>query len=600
MKNRNLLIGVIALLAPSLIACNSEGVSTPSSAASDSFDTSVLTSDLISTGDSISLGSSDINSLDSSSEGESIDNDSQKFVSMIINAENVDINNAKTNKVDVTSFGYDGGKPYEQTLSANYTTYQGDLTIGTGLVHHDILNANDEVENTFEDTFDEVSMIKNNMYYIHAIDYQNNIFEDETSQINLLTAGNVEDLEGTIKSAQAQVSCGAGSKAYDDLYYVSALGADLSYTASIAATKTVTLTIWAEYDAEQSNQKFLGRYDYVFDNETHGFLTKYTATQAFYSLDQYTAAEDKTTIMPVQLSSETNVVTQETLDDFEGDLPIDMDSTFVQSIELSLYGGNTMEVGEVASLSAKILPETAINKALTFSSTNENVIVVRNDSTGTIEAMGPGTCEVIATNIESGVEGRISITVNPKTKPDTGSDEEKADLKAALDKALYAVFAKETYCAGAGEFSGSPVLFTDGNLNQISLSTLDISNFIYNPRTRTAEYVGDDIQERISKLLPLKNNGLDNLSNYYGFALGDSVCFQAVDSFIIHLGMENEISYIEVTVRNDYFAPDITEEEFLELTDDNIFEKLGECAINKWGSVTVYYENAGTIEESYE
>ncbi len=598
MKNRNLLIGVFVLFTLSLIACNNEGVSTPSSVTSNSFTSSITTSDLTSTGDSISLESSSTNSFDSSSED--ISGDPQKYIAMIINAEKVDINTAKRNKVDITSFGYDGGEPYEQELTANYTTYQGDLTIGTGSVHHDILNVSGEVEDTFEDTFNEVSMIKNNMYFMHAIDYQNNIFEDETSQINLLTAGNVEDLESTIETAQAQVSCGAGSKAYEDLYYVSALGADLSYTVSAALTQAISLTIWAEYDAEQSNQKFLGRYDYVFDSEAHGFLSKYTATQAFYSLDQYTAAEDKTTIMPVQLSSETNVVTQGTLDVFDGELPIDMESTFVQSIELSLYGGNTMEVGEVASLSARILPETAINKALTFTSTNENVIVIRNDSTGTIEAMGPGTCEVIATNIESGVEGRISITVNPKAKPDTGSDEEKADLKVALDKALYSVFAKETYCVGAGEFSGSPVLFTEGNLNQISLSTLDIANFIYNPRTRTAEYVGDDIQERISKLLPLKNNGLDHLSNYYGFALGDSVCFQAIDSFIIHLGMENEISYIEVKVRNNYFDPEITEEEFLELTDDNIVEKLGECAINKWGSVTVYYENAGTIEESYE
>lgn len=516
---------------------------------------------------------------------------SQEAQLLVMNAGSVDVNYAKTSTVTLLATGTDNGIPYTQTMNSQYTTYQNDITIGNGEVHHTVHETTGDV--LYEDTFDEVNLIRNS-YLIEAIVYQNHRFQDSTRQTNLFSGSDVNTMTENFKYAQEFVSCGAGSKAYEDFYYAYTIGATFTYDATLYSNRLL-MNFYAEAENEQSNQKYVATFSYEFDSKEHGFLQKYVSEQAFYSLDAYEAATNKEELTPVDYSLETNEITSGTLEVFDGEFPININSSFVQKITLSA-ATTTIEVGETLAIRAVVEPESAVNKSLIFTSTNENVAVVTNDSTGTIKALKEGTCEIVATNIESGIEGRITITVVKPQIPDTGSDESKADLKAALDQSLYQVLSRATYCAGAGESSGVGVLIDDSkNLNSISLSTIELAKFSYNAKTRVASYVAEDIQTRLSRVIPLLDNNNALLSNYYGFVNNKYVYYQSIEGFEIHLATDNTIDFIDVVVRNNSFSPTVSLAQFATLTDENIIQELGECPINKWGTVHIYYESQGFV-----
>ncbi len=602
MKKKVIILSLLIL--SSLGACNQSQVTSSQESlaslesinSSNSEISSDLSSDESSNESILSMVSSD-DSSNTSSDSSSSSNTNQPFLTaeeaqmLVINAGSVDVGYAKTADVTLTASGYDGGIRYDQTMYSQYTTYKDDITIGSGSVHHVVHGADGDV--TYNDNFDEVNLIRN-YYLIQAIVYENSVFESNTDRTNLFEGSDVGSISDNFQYAQELVSCGAGSKAFDDLYYATVLESTFYYSASQQNGK-VALKFYAEAENNDSNQKYIATFTYEFDSKEHGFLQKYVSEQAFYRLDDYESTDDLSTLVPLDYSLETNRITSGELDEFTDEFPIDIDSSFVQSITLSA-AETTLEVGETLAIRAVVEPETAVNKSLIFSSTNENVAVVTNDSTGTILALGEGTCEIVALNVESGVEGRISITVTKKAKPDTGDDVAKADLKEALDESLYQILTLVNYCSGAGEFSGTGVLIEKtGSLNSISLSTLSLSDFVYNPKTRVASYVGDDIQDRMSRILPLIDNGNENLSNYYGFVNDKYVYYQSIEEFEIHLATDNTIDYIDVVVRNNAFEPTISAEKFATLTDENIVDELGECPINKWGTVHIYVESQGFV-----
>lgn len=81
----------------------------------------------------------------------------------------------------------------------------------------------------------------------------------------------------------------------------------------------------------------------------------------------------------------------------------------VTKIELS-ETSLTLQIGQTDTLSATVLPENAVNKAVTWESSNTDVCIVDNE--GKVTAIGNGTCYVIchATD-DSGVSAYCKVTV---------------------------------------------------------------------------------------------------------------------------------------------------------------------------------------------
>lgn len=101
----------------------------------------------------------------------------------------------------------------------------------------------------------------------------------------------------------------------------------------------------------------------------------------------------------------------------------------------------SMEIGETAELSAVVLPENATNKALTWSSSNPEIVSV--SANGAIEAKAAGSAAVTAEAADgSGIKASVTITVQPAVVPVekitiTGAPESmKVGDKAALSAAI--------------------------------------------------------------------------------------------------------------------------------------------------------------------
>ena len=268
MKRKYLFVSICFLF---LAACNQSTKNSQSSSQLSSQSESLSSSPFIS---------------DSSSGTETPFITSQEAQLLVMNAGSVDVNYAKTSTVTLLATGTDNGIPYTQEMNSMYTTYQNDITIGNGEVHHTVHEATgDEL---YEDTFDEVNIIRNS-YLIEAIVYKNHMFQDSTKQTNLFSGSDVGTMSENFKYAQELVSCGAGSKAYEDFYYAYTIGAAITYDAAQYSNRLV-MNFYAEAENEQSNQKYVATFSYEFDSKDHGFLQKYVSEQAFYSLDAYEAA----------------------------------------------------------------------------------------------------------------------------------------------------------------------------------------------------------------------------------------------------------------------------------------------------------------------
>lgn len=104
------------------------------------------------------------------------------------------------------------------------------------------------------------------------------------------------------------------------------------------------------------------------------------------------------------------------------DEPVDPDVE-VESIEVTA-GKTELKVDETTKVTAKVLPENAADKTVTWSVSDEEVLAVNED--GTVTAKAEGTAEVIATAV-NGVTGKVAITV-------TEDAVDKSELQALVDE----------------------------------------------------------------------------------------------------------------------------------------------------------------------
>jgi len=82
------------------------------------------------------------------------------------------------------------------------------------------------------------------------------------------------------------------------------------------------------------------------------------------------------------------------------------------------YSELTITVGEKAQLLATIIPNDAINKTVSWNSSNTGVSTV--DSTGVVTAVSPGSAIITVTSVDSGVTATCIVTVTEAVVPVTG------------------------------------------------------------------------------------------------------------------------------------------------------------------------------------
>ena len=87
----------------------------------------------------------------------------------------------------------------------------------------------------------------------------------------------------------------------------------------------------------------------------------------------------------------------------------------------------TVEKGGIRLLDAKINVNLGQRLNYVFSSSDENVVIVKNN--GLIYAVGEGKAEIYVTENESGLSGKCSVTVTGKNG---GTEEKKRGCKSAF------------------------------------------------------------------------------------------------------------------------------------------------------------------------
>lgn len=568
-KNKILLLSILSLM--TLISCKGEKKET----SNNSSDTSSFESS-----ESISSSRPSIGPITPST-----GNDSDTVLNLIINSGYVDIDNAKTSTNEVEVIGYDNGRRYNQTQKMSSTTYLNDLTITHGNVSQFFYD-NEEVK--YSDEFNQVKQIKD-YNYISVTDYVGDVFQDETQKINLLL-GDINELTETIKSARSEVSCGLGSSAFEDLYNVAVTNdASLRFTTQKDNNNNFKVFIYAEAENEQSNQKYIAQFEYIFSSLEEGFLLEYSSTQSYYSLSAYLQEEDKSKLVPTYYAHTIGSAQKGTLEAFEDDLPVDTSSTFVSTINVSA-SKTTIEVDEEIALKYEVLPATALNKDVIFISSNESV--ARVDSFGKVIGIGVGTCEISVINVESEVEGKITITVTEKAKPDAGDDSKKGDLQKALLASVNQILGYTRWIGGTSVDSITGMCIdSEQKLNAEALLTLSISDFYYNENKRQATYVGD--LNKLKSLLPFYDNGNELLDNNYLLKGSSTIYRDVILDLNVYLAGNDTVSYVEFSMRCDYVEFDKATINFASLTNENIDETVGNFKLGYKRSL--YYISEGFV-----
>lgn len=85
------------------------------------------------------------------------------------------------------------------------------------------------------------------------------------------------------------------------------------------------------------------------------------------------------------------------------------DTNVTQVILYTLDGTKEMKVGETLTLQSQVLPNEAVNKILSYSSSNEDVAVV--DENGRVTALSKGRTTIIATSEDTGCYAEYELTI---------------------------------------------------------------------------------------------------------------------------------------------------------------------------------------------
>jgi len=126
--------------------------------------------------------------------------------------------------------------------------------------------------------------------------------------------------------------------------------------------------------------------------------------------------------------------------------------TMVESIAITA-GNNTLKKGRTLELSLAVLPQTATNTEVTWSTSNPTISTV--DENGVVTAIAAGNVTITATATDgSGIVGNYDLTIIPPTKGDS-NDNDEVTITDAVNTANYAVGNDvENFCFEAADVNG--------------------------------------------------------------------------------------------------------------------------------------------------
>ena len=206
--------------------------------------------------------------------------------------------------------------------------------------------------------------------------------------------------------------------------------------------------------------------------------------------------------------------------------------TMVESIQIA-SANNTLKKGRTISLNAKVMPLTATNSGITWSSSDSACATVNEE--GLVKAISAGEVEIIATAADgSGITATFALTVIPPTKGDS-NDNDELTITDAVNTANYAVGNEvENFNFEAADVNGD---------NRITLA--DASGTVTELLNQPIETTTSAMVRRMSRAAAEIHT--DNLS------IADYTCKRG-ETATVDVTLDNSMDY--VALQADIIAPE--------------------------------------------
>jgi len=153
---------------------------------------------------------------------------------------------------------------------------------------------------------------------------------------------------------------------------------------------------------------------------------------------------------------------------------INVVETPVESVSITAAGSTTMKAGQKLSLEATVLPETATDKTVVWSSSDEGTAVVDKD--GIVTAIGVGNATITATS--GNASANIGIVVEKTFAESISLNRTTGIMKVGTEMQLTAIVSPETTTdkALSWESTDTAVATVDenGNIKAVALGQCDI------------------------------------------------------------------------------------------------------------------------------
>lgn len=177
-------------------------------------------------------------------------------------------------------------------------------------------------------------------------------------------------------------------------------------------------------------------------------------------------------------------------DEFEITPPAEQ--TAVTGVSLS-SSGTTMLTGDTLTLTAKVTPDTAEDKSVTWSSSDTSVITVSN---GVLTAVGAGTATISVTTTDGGFTANRTFTVSDPVYPATGISLSPQTLTLYVggeDAKLTATVAPENATDKSVVFDSTnksvAIVSEDGTVHAVAPGTASITATTHNGISNSCEVV---------------------------------------------------------------------------------------------------------------
>jgi hypothetical protein len=269
------------------------------------------------------------------------------------------------------------------TTSATYTqTVSGSITIALTPESYTLTGISDEYEPLTAGQDYTISPVNSNVFII-STDYLDSLIADEHTLTFDMSGGVDPTVTLTIEDIP------------DDFVAVSSISLS-SDTANINDPLTLIGVVSPSYATIQ---------------EIDWRVTNDGGTGASINGNQFTATAVGTATITATITDGTGSgipYTQSFTITVTGGAPINPP---VSVSGVSVSGLLEVEVGDTISLTADIEPLDATNQNVTWTSSDPDVAAV--DSTGAVTGRNAGTVTITATSIDGGIQGTITITVNP-------------------------------------------------------------------------------------------------------------------------------------------------------------------------------------------